>query len=104
MPGDISIGWAASVAGLDNAPTTPVNQCTTDLQVGDRWEFVWRQNPTDVGPDRISEKKASDQKHMQSMMLAYTAEVASFIAGSRLVGNGLYFRILFTGLRLEFPA
>ena len=97
MPGDISIGWAASMAGLDNAPTTPVNQYKTDLQVGDRWEFVWRQNPTDVGPGGISEKKAADQKHMQSMMLAYTSEVASFIAGSRLVGNGLYFRIRFTG-------
>jgi len=100
MPGDVSISWAGSMAALDNAPTTPINQYKTDLQVADRWEFIWRQNPIDVGPGGVSEKKAADQKHVQSMMLAYSAEVAAFIAGSRVVSSGLYFRIAFTGLEI----
>jgi len=100
MPGDVSISWAASMAALDNIPTMPINQYKTDLQVADRWEFIWRQNPIDVGPGGVSEKKAADQKHVQSMMLAYSAEVAAFIAGSRVVSSGLYFRIAFTGLEI----
>ena len=97
LPGDISIGWAASMAGLDDAPTTPINQFKTDLTCADRWEFVWRQNPTDVGPGDIKEKKTADQKHVQTMMLGYADEVAAFIANSKALSNGLYFRIKFTG-------
>ena len=97
LPGDISIAWAASMAGLDDSPTTPVNQYKTDLSVADRWEFIWRQNPTDVGPGSLAEKKVADQKHVQQMMLAYTSEIAAFIANSKALSNGLYFRIKFTG-------
>ena len=97
MPTDISIGWAASLAGLDSAPTTPVNQFKTDLEVSGRHQGVYRQNPSDTGFAYIKGKKASDQKCTGSAMLAYEAEVANFIASSRAVSTGMYFRIMFTG-------
>ena len=52
---------------------------------------------TDDGPGDIKEKKTADQKHVQTMMLGYADEVAAFIANSKALSNGLYFRIKFTG-------
>jgi len=98
QPGDISIGWSTSLAGLDGAPTTPINQFKTDLEVSERHQLYWRQNTSDVGAAGIVEKNAEGQKHVQSFMLAYTSEVAAFIADSQATSLvGLYFRVMFTG-------
>lgn len=99
MPTDISIGWATSLAGLDNAPTIPINQFKTSIEVGARHELIWRQNPADVGAAYVKEKKADEQKATETFMIGYTSEVATLIANTRLQG-GLYFRVMFTGLQI----
>jgi hypothetical protein len=98
MPTDIAISWATTLAGLDSAPTIPVDQYKTDLEVGERTAQVWRQGS---GTTAAYVKEKKDQKHTETMMLAYDAQVAALIVASRAVGNaGLYFRVAFTGLEI----
>jgi len=95
-PGQMGLYYATDYATLTNAPTMMTDEFATDIDIADRFEAVWRQNPTDVGHADVVQKKAADLKDTINLTMAYNAQAAALIGFSK-ADTKQWFKLKWTG-------
>ena len=83
LPSQVGVTFSDTLADLINAGTALVNEFSTDIDVADRFDPVWRQNPSDVGHGAFVQKKAADLKDSIKFTLAYDSQVATWVTNSQ---------------------
>lgn len=99
LPGQISVSYAADLTTLVNAPTTLVDEFTTNFDIADRFDPFWRQNTTDVGNGGLAQKDANGLRDSIQLTMAYNNAVAAWIANTRS-NTKMWVQIQFTGAAL----